>query len=86
MGPPFADECQKGKFLAIYRLDKVSPVIRESALVADSATIIGSVTIGENTSVWFGASIRADNERITVGAGSNVQENAVLQTGLVRIG
>jgi carbonic anhydrase/acetyltransferase-like protein (isoleucine patch superfamily) len=74
MGPPFADECQKGKILAIYRLDQVSPVIHESALVADFATIIGSVPIGENASVWCGASIRADNEPITIGAGSNVQE------------
>ena len=80
IGPPFADECPKGKILAIYRLDKVSPVIHESTLVADSAIIIGSVTIAENASVWFVASIRADNEPITIGADGNVQENAVLHT------
>jgi carbonic anhydrase/acetyltransferase-like protein (isoleucine patch superfamily) len=80
MAPPFADECPKGEILAIYKLDSASPVIHESALVADSATVIGSVTIEENASVWFGASIRGDNEPITIGAGSNVQENAVLHT------
>ncbi len=66
--------------MAIYKLGDAAPAIHESALVADSATIIGSVTIGENASVWFGASIRADNEPITIGIGSNVQENAVLHT------
>lgn len=66
--------------MAIYKLGDATPIIHESVLVADSATIIGSVVIDENASVWFGATIRADNEPITIGTGSNVQENAVLHT------
>jgi carbonic anhydrase/acetyltransferase-like protein (isoleucine patch superfamily) len=42
--------------------------------------VIGKVTLGANSSVWFGATIRGDNERITVGDHSNVQEGAVLHT------
>jgi carbonic anhydrase/acetyltransferase-like protein (isoleucine patch superfamily) len=73
-------QCPQGKTVAIYKLGENSPIIHESAFVAESSTIIGSVFIEENSSVWFGASIRADNEPITIGAGSNVQENAVLHT------
>jgi carbonic anhydrase/acetyltransferase-like protein (isoleucine patch superfamily) len=66
--------------VAIYKLDEAAPVIHESALITDSANIIGDVEIKENASVWFGASIRADNAPITIGERSNVQENAVLHT------
>jgi carbonic anhydrase/acetyltransferase-like protein (isoleucine patch superfamily) len=66
--------------VAIYKLGEASPVIHESAFITESANIIGDVKIGQNASVWFGAVIRADNAPITLGAGSNVQENAVLHT------
>ena len=46
--------------------------------VADNATIVGDVVLGEDVSVWFSAVIRGDRERIVVGNGSNVQDNAVL--------
>lgn len=46
--------------------------------VADTATVIGQVVLGEKVSVWFGAVIRADNDLITIGDFSNIQENAVL--------
>lgn len=52
-----------------------TPQIAESAWVAPTATLAGSVTIGEGASVWFGASLRADNEPITIGPRSNVQDN-----------
>ena len=48
---------------------------------ADNATLAGDVTLAEESSVWYGAVLRADTGRITVGAGSNVQDNAVLHTG-----
>lgn len=64
--------------MAMYKLGDYAPTIHESVFVADTATIIGQVTLGENASVWFGASIRGDNEPVTIGAGSNIQENAVL--------
>ncbi len=64
--------------MTIYKLGEAAPTIHESVFVADSAAIIGHVALGENASVWFGATIRGDNEPITVGAGSNIQEGAVL--------
>ena len=66
--------------MPIYKLGDYAPTIHESAFVADTATIVGKVTLEENASVWFGAAIRGDNEPITIGVGSNVQEGAVLHT------
>lgn len=48
--------------------------------VADTARLIGDVKLQENCSVWFGAVIRGDNERISLGFGCNIQENCVLHT------
>ena len=48
--------------------------------VADNATVIGQVELGEKVSVWFGAVIRGDNSKIKLGDYTNVQENAVLHT------
>jgi carbonic anhydrase/acetyltransferase-like protein (isoleucine patch superfamily) len=64
--------------MALYELDGVAPQVAESAWVADSAQVMGAVTLLEGSSVWFGAVIRGDTETITVGAGSNVQDTAVL--------
>jgi carbonic anhydrase/acetyltransferase-like protein (isoleucine patch superfamily) len=66
--------------MAIYQLGDDAPEIDASAYVADTATLIGKVTLGAQASVWFGATLRGDNERITVGAGSNVQEGTVMHT------
>lgn len=51
-----------------------------AAFVAGNATIIGDVMIGSDASIWFGAVIRADKDRIVLGSRSNVQDNAVLHT------
>lgn len=48
--------------------------------VADNATLIGRVVLSEASSVWFGAVLRADNEPITVGARTNIQDLSVLHT------
>ena len=48
--------------------------------VADTARVIGNVYLGHKASVWFGAVIRGDNERIHIGDYSNVQENSVIHT------
>ena len=64
--------------MAIYKLGDEAPTIHESVFLADTATIIGRVTLEENASVWFGAALRGDNEPIVVGRGSNVQEDAIL--------
>lgn len=54
------------------------PHIDASAYVADDAQIIGDVVLAGGTSVWFGAVLRGDTERIAIGAGSNVQDGAIL--------
>lgn len=54
------------------------PQIAASAWIADNATVRGDVTLGEDVSVWFGAVLRGDVAPITVGAGTNIQDNAVV--------
>lgn len=54
--------------------------INESVFVADGAKIIGDVEIGEGSSVWFNAVIRADSDKVRIGENSNVQDNAVIHT------
>jgi carbonic anhydrase/acetyltransferase-like protein (isoleucine patch superfamily) len=68
--------------MAIYQLGEDAPQIDPSAWVADSANLIGKVTLGANVTVWYGVTIRGDNERITIGAGSNVQEGTVMHTDM----
>ncbi len=64
--------------MAIYELDGRRPGVAETAWVADSAQVMGDVTLGEGASVWFGAIARGDSDRIVVGAGSNIQDGSVL--------
>lgn len=66
--------------MAIYSLGDKKPVIPASCYVAEEATIIGDVRLGENVSILPGAVLRGDNEPITIGDGSNVQDNSVLHT------
>lgn len=66
----------------IYALDGIAPDIHPDAWVADTAVLIGRVVLGAQANIWFGAVLRGDNEEIRVGAGSNVQENAVLHTDM----
>ncbi|QIX27170.1 gamma carbonic anhydrase family protein [Nocardioides sp. JQ2195] len=54
-----------------------SPVVPDSAWVAPNATLVGSVHLAEGASVFYGAVLRADNEPITIGPRSNVQDNCV---------
>ncbi|MBQ4347856.1 MAG: gamma carbonic anhydrase family protein [Firmicutes bacterium] len=55
-----------------------TPQVAESAFVAENATIVGNVTVGENAGVWFGAVIRSEGDPIVIGEGSNIQDNCVL--------
>jgi len=65
----------------IYEFDGVQPVRPAGQhWIADEAVLIGDVLIEEMVSIWFGAVLRGDNERIRIGAGSNVQENTVMHT------
>lgn len=68
--------------MAIYQLGENAPEIDASAYVAESANLIGKVTLEANASVWFGATLRGDNERITIGENSNVQEGTVMHTDM----
>jgi carbonic anhydrase/acetyltransferase-like protein (isoleucine patch superfamily) len=66
--------------MAIYQLGEHAPDIDPSAYIADSATVIGKVRIEANASVWSGVTIRGDNDLITIGENSNLQEGCVLHT------
>lgn len=66
----------------IYALDDKTPVIHERAWVAPDANLIGAVELAAGASVWFGSTLRGDNEPIRIGAGSNVQENCVFHTDM----
>ena len=69
--------------MAIYSLDGNQPKLPTGFYyVADSAQVIGNVILEEGAGIWFGAVLRGDNESITVGEGSNIQENCVLHTDL----
>ncbi|VVO99280.1 Carnitine operon protein CaiE [Pseudomonas fluorescens] len=63
-----------------YRLEDLKVDAHPKSWVAPTASVIGRVRLEENSSVWFGAVIRGDNELITIGQGSNVQDGAILHT------
>ena len=56
------------------------PQIDATAFVAENATLIGEVSLAQDSSVWFGAVLRGDNEPIVIGRGSNIQDNATLHS------
>lgn len=56
------------------------PDVGRAAFIAGNATVIGDVTIENDVSIWFGAVIRADKDRIVLGSRSNIQDNAVVHT------
>ena len=66
--------------MALYKLGSVSPKVAAGAYVAPGASVIGNVVLAEGSSVWFGATLRGDNETISIGSGSNVQDGAVMHT------
>src|ERR1700749_1141776 len=68
--------------MAIYELDGVRPETEGDHWIAENAVVLGRVILKRNASVWFGATLRGDNDPITVGENSNVQDNSVLHTDL----
>jgi carbonic anhydrase/acetyltransferase-like protein (isoleucine patch superfamily) len=64
----------------IYALDNRVPQLAEDVYVAPNATVIGDVRLAAQASVWFGAVLRGDVERLTIGRGSNIQDNSVLHS------
>ena len=70
----------------LYRLGDLSPSVDPSAYIAPSAEIIGDVTVGEFSSVWFHCVLRGDGFPIVVGKYTNIQDNTVvhIQTGKIK--
>lgn len=68
--------------MTLYALGDKRPFCDADTWVAPDANLIGDVVLSEGSSVWFGATLRGDNEQIHVGAGSNVQENCVFHTDM----
>ena len=64
----------------IYQLENRVPQLHDSAWVADNAVVIGTVVMEAGSSVWFNCVVRGDNDVITIGENSNVQDGAVLHT------
>ena len=68
--------------MTLYALGDFTPVVADDAWIAPGCHVIGKITLDAKASVWFGSTLRGDNEMITVGAGSNVQENCILHTDI----
>ena len=68
--------------MALYQLNDDAPQLASGAWVADSAQVIGLVALGEDASVWFGAVLRGDNEMLSIGRGSNIQDGSVVHTDM----
>lgn len=65
----------------IYSLgDRKVQILGEDYFIADNATVIGSVVIHNDVSIWFNAVIRGDNDVITIGEGTNIQDGTVIHT------
>ena len=68
--------------MAIYNLDEASVTLPDSGnyWIAENATVLGNVILHENASIWFNVVARGDNDPITIGENSNVQDGSVLHT------
>ena len=64
--------------MAIEPFQNIWPTIPDSSFIAASADVVGRVTLGEESSVWYNATLRGDINEITIGPRSNVQDNAVI--------
>jgi len=64
--------------MAVYALDGLVPEIAEDCWIAPDAVVIGKVSLAKGTSIWFGAVLRGDNEWITIGPDSNVQDHSII--------
>ena len=62
----------------LVELDGVRPTIGADVWLAPTAVLVGDVRVGDRASIWFGAVLRGDSSHITIGAGTSVQDNAVV--------
>jgi carbonic anhydrase/acetyltransferase-like protein (isoleucine patch superfamily) len=68
--------------MTLHTLDGVAPQLAADAWVAPGAQLSGRVVLGPGASVWFNAVLRGDNEPITIGRGSNIQDGCVCHTDM----
>ena len=70
--------------MSLYSLDGVAPELPPEGryFVAPDANVIGRVRLGEDANIWFGATLRGDNELIDIGARANIQDGSVLHTDM----
>lgn len=69
--------------MPLYKLGDTSPVLPDGfSWIADTAVLIGDIVVEEDVGIWFGSVLRGDTEPITVGRGSNIQEQCVLHTDM----
>lgn len=73
-------KCKNRRENMIYTFEGKKPVIAKNAFIAETACIIGDVSIGEKSSVWFNSVIRGDRAKITIGRGCNIQDNVVIHS------
>ena len=66
--------------MSFYRLGDKQPQIGENAWIAPNATVIGDVRLAANTSIWWNATLRGDNDPIHIGENTNIQDGSVLHT------
>ena len=62
----------------IIEYEGIKPEVHETCFVADSAEVIGRVTLGENTSIWYGCVLRGDENVIKIGKNTNIQDGTVI--------
>jgi carbonic anhydrase/acetyltransferase-like protein (isoleucine patch superfamily)/quercetin dioxygenase-like cupin family protein len=77
---PYAPASETENAAPRLALENLAPVLDEGVYIAPSAKIIGDVQMARGSSAWFGAIVRGDNDRISIGCQSNIQDNAVLHT------
>jgi carbonic anhydrase/acetyltransferase-like protein (isoleucine patch superfamily) len=64
----------------ILSFEGIQPRIGRNVFIAPTAVVIGKVQIGDNSSIWYGTVIRGDRDTITIGAGTNIQDNCTIHT------
>lgn len=66
--------------MAIFPYKDIEPKLAADVFVAPTASVVGDVTIGEGSNIWFGAVVRGDVDKVVIGKHSNVQDNATVHT------
>ena len=66
--------------MALFQLGDKKPQTHETSWVAPNATVIGDIRLAANTSIWWNATLRGDNDPITIGENTNIQDGSVLHT------